>query len=420
MTKASGRATFRDVFAVGEFRALWFAELLSMFGDQLARVALSILVYQKTNSAALTGLTYALTYAPSLLGGIFLSPIADRFPRREVMVAVDVIRAVVIGVAAIPGVPYQALWGLVAIVSLANPPFKASQLALMPDVLAGDRYVVGMAIRSMTIQTAQMLGFVGGGVLILSVDPHVGLLIDALTFVVSAAFVRFGLRYRPAAARPTQRVPFLASVSAGGRLLFADHGLRTLLLYTWFLSLLTVYEGLAVPYAAEFHGSSAAVGLLLAADPLGSVIGTFAFTRWVSPDVRPRLVGILAILASVVLLVCFLHPGLIVSILVFMAGGVLGATALMQATASLSLAVPDSARAQAMGLSNSGLSTITGISPAIGGVIADQLGSTATTVGVFGIVGLALAVPLGLAWQKELRTQPQRWIPGDSTPTGQS
>lgn len=419
MTEAPGRATFRDVFAVAEFRALWFAELLSIFGDQLARVALSILVYDKTNSAALTGLTYALTYAPTLFGGIFLSPIADRLPRREVMFVVDLVRAILIAAAAFPEMPLGVLWGLVGVVSLINPPFKAAQLALMPQILAGDRYITGMAIRSMTIQTAQMAGFAGGGLLLIAVDPHIGLGIDALTFLASALFVRFGLNYRPAATNGTDRVPFLKSISQGGRLLFADRGLRTLLFFTWFLGLLPVYEGLAAPYAAGFHGGAEAVGLLLASDPLGSVIGAFLFTRFVRPEVRPKLVGALSVIAAAILLICFTSPGLIISMLLFMAGGALGTAALMQATASLSLAVPDSSRAQAMGLSNTGLTTATGLSPALGGLLADQTGA-ANTVAFFGVLGLVLAVPLALMWHRLLRTEPQRWLPGDTTPTNQA
>jgi len=70
MTEARSRVTFREVFGVAEFRALWFAELFSIAGDQLARVALSVMVFRDTGSAALTGLTFALTFLPSLLGGI--------------------------------------------------------------------------------------------------------------------------------------------------------------------------------------------------------------------------------------------------------------------------------------------------------------------------------------------------------------
>src|SRR5690242_6309626 len=98
------RVTFRAVFAVREFRAMWAAEALSQAGDQLARVALAVLVYGRTESAALAGLTYALTLAPAFLGGIFLSGLADRFPRRDVMVITDVLRAALIGLVAVPGI----------------------------------------------------------------------------------------------------------------------------------------------------------------------------------------------------------------------------------------------------------------------------------------------------------------------------
>src|SRR5690242_6808881 len=104
MTGASAaRVGYGSGFAVGEFRALWVAELFSQMGDQFARVALAVLVYQRTSSALLTGLVYALTYVPSFVGGVLLSGLADRHPRREVVFTVDLLRAVLVGLMAIPG-----------------------------------------------------------------------------------------------------------------------------------------------------------------------------------------------------------------------------------------------------------------------------------------------------------------------------
>jgi hypothetical protein len=68
MGRMPGRVTFGSVLAVPEFRAMWVAELFSVAGDQLARVALAILVFKRTDSATLTGLTYALTFVPSFFG----------------------------------------------------------------------------------------------------------------------------------------------------------------------------------------------------------------------------------------------------------------------------------------------------------------------------------------------------------------
>ena len=67
------------MFRVGEFRALWLAQVLSYVGDQFAQVAIAILVFERTGSAFLTALAYALTYLPPIVGGPLLSGLADLF-----------------------------------------------------------------------------------------------------------------------------------------------------------------------------------------------------------------------------------------------------------------------------------------------------------------------------------------------------
>src|SRR5207249_4540325 len=54
----AAKTTFRDVFTVAEFRALWLSQFLSVIGDQLARVALTVLVYDRTRSALLAAVTF--------------------------------------------------------------------------------------------------------------------------------------------------------------------------------------------------------------------------------------------------------------------------------------------------------------------------------------------------------------------------
>jgi hypothetical protein len=74
---ASARsATFAAVFGVPEFRVLWLAEVLSLLGDQLARVALVVLVFDRTGSALMTGLVYALSFLPALVAGPLLGGLA--------------------------------------------------------------------------------------------------------------------------------------------------------------------------------------------------------------------------------------------------------------------------------------------------------------------------------------------------------
>lgn len=183
------QAGFRDVLAVREFRALWAAELLSVAGDQLARVGLAVLVYRETSSASWTALTYALTFLPALLGGVLLSGLADRYPRRELMVNVDLLRALVAALMAIPVLPLPVLLVLVFLLTLGGAPFKAAQQALLPTILHGDRYVTGLSLRTVTSQATQVAGFLGGGALLILVDPHVALGLNAATFVLAAVVV---------------------------------------------------------------------------------------------------------------------------------------------------------------------------------------------------------------------------------------
>lgn len=406
------RTTFRAVFAVREFRAMWAAEALSQAGDQLARVALAVLVYTSTRSAALAGLIYALTWAPSFLGGVFLSGLADRFPRRTVMIAADLSRAALIAIVALPGMTFWLMCVLVGLVSFVQAPFKAAQLALLPDVLEGDKYVVGMGIRTITMQTAQMLGFAGGGVLLTAVKPPIALVLDAATFVASALFVWFGVQARPAARQrddPTTPGSFATSALAGARLIWHDTGLRTLVVFSWLSALLILYEGLAAPYTTEIgDDSAAAIGFILAADPLGSAIGAFVFTRFVPAARRPALLGPLMVASCIPLLGCLAKPGIGVSIVLFAVAGALGTAVMIQATASFTRGVPDHSRAQAIGLQQSGLATIQGLSPLLAGAAADAVG-TARVVGLVGVLGVVIAIPAAIAWQRATAAQPDVW-----------
>jgi MFS family permease len=202
------RATFRHVWAYREFRALWAAQILSVAGDQLARVALTLLVYDRTRSAVLAAVTYVASIVPEFLGGVLLAGLADRWPRRDLMIACDIARAVLVAVMALPAVPVVGLVGLLFAVTLVGAPFSAARAALYPDILTGDTYVLGTAITFTTAQAAQVAGFGIGGVLVGIFGIHTSLAADALTFLLSAALTMAWVRRRPAAAHGTRHSGF--------------------------------------------------------------------------------------------------------------------------------------------------------------------------------------------------------------------
>src|SRR5579875_346683 len=137
------RVTFGEVFASGEFRAVWLAHLASIAGDQFARVALTVLVYQRTGSPLLTALTYAASYLSWIVGGLGLAGLADRYPRRAVMIVSDIVRMVLVAAMVLPGGPLGALVALLFAVTALNAPFQGARSALRATSLPGDRYALG-------------------------------------------------------------------------------------------------------------------------------------------------------------------------------------------------------------------------------------------------------------------------------------
>jgi MFS family permease len=393
------QAAFLDVFRVGEFQALWWAQVLSIIGDQLARVALTLLVFARTHSAALTALTYALTFLPDLFGGPLLSGLADRFPRRSLMVVTDIARAALVGLMAVPGMPLVVVCVLLVAVQLLASPFNAARGAVLPSILDGDLFVAGQALVNITYQVGQLGGYVAGGVLVTFTGSQVALAIDAGTFLASAVLVRFGLTHRPVPvdAHTTSKTT-LASLRAGATLVWRNRALRALVTLACVAGFYITAEGLAVPYARELGGGAITAGLLFAANPAGAVIGMTVLTRLVTPDRRLRLLGPLAVASCAVLMVCAFQPNLAATLIVW---GVSGAATSFQTVAAAAFvrSVPDSGRGQAFGLASTSLRVSQGLGVVIAGALA-QGWAPSTVVAVAGAVGTGVAVLAAVSWYR--------------------
>jgi MFS family permease len=399
--RAARRTSFREVLGVREFRALWLAQAQSLAGDQLARVALSVLVFGHTHSTALTALVYALTFVPAILGGVLFGGLADRFPRREVMVACDAASAVGVLVMSIPAVPLGATCAVLVVVVLVGQPLAAAQAALLPEVVGGERYVLGMGLRMLTGQSAQLAGFAVGGVTVAAIGAHGALSLDALTFAISAVIVRLFVheRPRPPVAAPRRRwTPGL--VRATGRFVWQDRRLRTLVGLGWLAALHVVPEALAAPYAADLGGGAIAVGLLMAAPPAGTAIGVLVFLRF-TPQRRARLMGPLAVASAVPMIACATRPGLAVSIVLWALLGAFAAYQVQAAAAFVQL-VPDTRRGRVLGLVGSGMSAVQGLGVLGFGFLGQHMGA-ADAVALAGaaaaVLGVGLAVASTRAWR---------------------
>jgi Major Facilitator Superfamily len=391
------RPSFRDVFAVAEFRALWLSYVLSGCGDRLALVALTLLVYDRSRSPLLAAVTFAAGFVPYLFGGLFLSGLADRLPRRSVMIGCDLLRCLLVGAMLAPGVPLAAMIALLYAVTVAQPPFDASRSAIVRDMMDADQYPLATAAIQTTSRSVIVVGTAAAGFVVALAGARAALGADAATFAVSALLVRFGVRARPAPAPDGDGPRPLGQLAEGVRLVFGDPALRTLMALGWLAAFYEVPEGLAVPYAGRLGGGAVAAGLLLAFSQLGAAISTPLFTRKIGPLTRLRWMGPMAVLTCAILAVTVLRPGLIASMALF---SLSNSFAMYQVAANTAFVerIPNEKRGQAFGLANAGLIVGQGVAFAVAGAAAEVV-PPSTVVALSGGIGALIACGLAFRWR---------------------
>ncbi|HTF48951.1 MAG TPA: MFS transporter [Pseudonocardia sp.] len=192
---------------------------------------------------------------------------------------------------------------------------------------------------------------------------------------------------------------WLADTRAGVHAVVGNRTRRVLAGLVWLVGCYVVPEGLAAPYAAELNADPFVVGLLMAADPAGSVVGAWLITRLVPAHLRPSLIGVCAVAGGLSLAGCFAGSGVVGSVLLWGISGLFSSACLVQAQASFVRATPDELRGRAIGVAASGLIAAQGIAILLAGVLAEWIGAV-PTVGLTGLAGALVAGVLALRWRR--------------------
>lgn len=404
------RTGFVAVLAEPEFRAMYLAQLFSIVGDQVAKVALAITVYDRTSSAALSALVYGLTLLPWLAAPA-LSSLGDRYPRRDVLVGCDAARAALVCLMLVPGTPLGVLLALLAAVSLLAPAFEAARAALVADILTGQRYVHGSTLAQMSNQAGQVAGFAAGGALVGALSARGALALDAVTFIASALTVHLAVRSRPPALpSPSDDHGVLGPSSSDGearggwtagiRYVFGDARLRSLLLMTWSVAFVAIPpEGLAVAVVGSHRDTAA--GLLTAAGPLGLFVGAFAVGRRLSLDRQLAWMLPLAMLAVAPLCLSTAVPGGAGGLFWLWALSGAGGAFNLPANAAFVRGVASGMRSRAFGVAQGGIQLAQAAGLLLAGVAAEAY-SPRTVVAAGGVVGVLTVAAL---WSASLGTK---------------
>jgi hypothetical protein len=372
---AAQPATYGSVFAIGEFRLLFAGTLMYVLGFTFEILGLSVLVYAQTRSAFLAAFAFSMGFAPQVLGGALFTALADRLPPRTVITVGLLLRAgpgLLIG--AMPGMPVAVMLAVVAAAASITPVFSAAISGMLPDVLDGDRYVLGRSMLGLLSSCGQILALGVAGA-ILAVLPARWLLLAAGAALALSALIRRGVRPRPA--RVAGPVSFRATIRAtmtGNRQLLGDRRIRGLMLALWLpLVFDSGAESLVVPYVGSLGKPSGAAGPLLAAAPAGMMAGQWIIGRFCRPALRARLTFPLALLTGLPWLLFLARPPLAAAAAAMFAGGFGIAYTLGIQQAFLD-SVPPQLRGQAFGLNSTGAMSGQGMGPWLMGALAAILG----------------------------------------------
>jgi hypothetical protein len=271
-----------------QFRLLFGGQALSVVGDRMTAVVLPFAVLSIGGSTTDVGLVAAAGFLPFIVLGLIGGVIADRFERRRIMVASDVVRLMTqlaAGVLLVSG--HAQVWQLAALTAVfgaADAFFAPAMGGLMPQTIEQPHHLQpANALRGMSYSTGSIVGPVLGGLLVAAAGEGTALIVDSGTFLVSVLCL---LALRPRVAeRAAAPEPFIADLAGGWREVRA----RT---WVWsFLLAMVIYHVIVLPsifvlgpvlMKDELDGASS-WAVIVTAFGLGSIVSDVVLLKF-----RPR------------------------------------------------------------------------------------------------------------------------------------
>lgn len=171
------------------FSALWFGQLISLFGDRLTQIALAFLVLESTGSAVAVGLVFAATALPNLLVGPVAGALVDRWDRRDVMVVSDLLRAATVLLIPIAAVTNVGLvFVLVLVTATLSTFFRPARTVIVPALVPNRLLLPANSALWIGETIADLAGYPIAGLLVALFGGAIAVAfwLDAATYVASA------------------------------------------------------------------------------------------------------------------------------------------------------------------------------------------------------------------------------------------
>ena len=270
------------VFRHSAFTLLWTAQSISTIGSALTSLAASILVFRITGSALSVGLMLMATAAPSIFVGLIAGVFVDRFDRKRIMIAADLLRAVL--VALIPFlIPFGIAW-LYIIVMLSSAVtqfYEPAHESVVPELAPDEELAAANSMMAISSFGFTTVGFAAAGLIASRFSIEAAFYLDALSFVLSAACVAL-IRIAPIQADGTTTIGVVVqNLRAGGKFLMENANLRSLLILSIPVSIVFgLQNALLLPFALKaLHATEFEYGLQEGLTSVGFVIGSLMMAR---------------------------------------------------------------------------------------------------------------------------------------------
>ena len=272
-----------SVFHKRDFSLLWVAQLVSTIGSSLTDLAAGILVYRFTGSALSVGLMLMATAVPSLVVGLLAGVVVDRYDRKKIMIATDLVRAGL--VASIPfliSFNVAFLYVIVLIASGVKQFFDPAEQSVLPDVASEEELAAANAFLSISSFGSTAIGFAAAG-LLASISLNLAFWFDATTFIFSAVCILFVRIASNAAPEATNVKAVADNLRAGIRTLVNTPILRsTLIVFAPVLFAFGLWNVLLLPFAVKtLGGSEFQYGLQEGLTSLAFVAGSLIMAKYI-------------------------------------------------------------------------------------------------------------------------------------------
>ena len=382
------------------FAVFWTGALLSNIGSWMQRVTIPYVLYELTGSATVVGIGGFLQFFPVVLVGPLAGSVADRFPRRRVLMVTQSAMAVLALVLwAAWELGMRAPAGIIAVVAgsaVVAGLNIASWQAFVPELVPRHQLLNAVTLNSAQFNGARAVGPALAGVVLLRWGPGAAFLVNAVSYlavIVALAMVRVPVVRRP---RPERRV--LGQFAEG-----LDYVRRSPVILGCIAVAMTVtFLGmpllqLMAVFAEEVYGvGEGAYGLLVGAIGTGGVLAAAVVTGWLGQVRRSRLLRI-TLLVYGVSLVAFsqartLPLGLAMAVVV----GMCHLVTVTSLNTTVQLLVDEEVRGRVMAIWVMGFTLANPVGVLLQGWVTDHVGAPITvTAAGLGMVALGVVLVVG-------------------------